>query len=187
MEEAHARKRKRHTLIDSEEEEYHPPGTDAVPFAAESGIDSEGGTSWFKAAAENNEITEREEPKPRGKRGGARPGSGRPRKHPRIIQRPKEPSQPVQVVQPTQPVEQSTQESQLDADANVPAPIQPPSSAPSTPKQNRPNRGHEPEDAIEIEDSEDEDDQDDQDDQDLGTRNRTSRNRRLPAKFREEA
>ncbi|KAL7939572.1 hypothetical protein V8C35DRAFT_287027 [Trichoderma chlorosporum] len=205
-EETHARKRKRHMLVDSEEEEYRPPGTDVASLAAESGIDSEVGellgSKRLRKTTRSQRVKEpdtpsksekgEEPPKPRGKRGGARPGSGRPRKHPRIIQRPKEPSQPDQTAQaaePAEPTQESTQESQLGADVNAPASPQPPTSAPSTPKQNRPNRGHEPEDAIEIEDSEEEDDrgdQDDQDDQDMVTRNRTSRNRRLPAKFREE-
>lgn len=187
MEEAHIRKRKRHTLTDSEEEEYEPPGTDAASFAAESGVDSEGrellGSKRLRKTTRSQRAKELDtpskaargdEPKPRGKRGGARPGSGRPRKHPRIIPRPnKEPSQSLQ---PTQPV-QSSPGSQLEQDTDAPISIHTPTSTPSTPKQNRTSRGHEPEDAIEIEDSED---------QDVVMRNRTSRNRRLPAKFRDE-
>ncbi|RFU74266.1 set domain [Trichoderma arundinaceum] len=187
MEEAHARKRKRHSLTDSEEEEYQPTGTDATSLAAESGIDSEGGallgskrlrkttrSQRLKEPDTPSKPTEGEEPKPRGKRGGARPGSGRPRKHPRIIPRPlKEPSQPIQ---PT-PSVQSSQEYMPEPITDTPAPVYTPVTTPTTPKQYRTSRGHEPEDAIEIEDSED---------QDVVMRSRTSRTRRPPAKFRDE-
>ncbi|KAL7783826.1 hypothetical protein V8C37DRAFT_396779 [Trichoderma ceciliae] len=190
IEEDHARKRKRHSLTDSEEEEYQPTGTDAASLAAESGFDSEGGILLGSKRLRKTTRSQRtkepdtpskaargEELKPRGKRGGARPGSGRPRKHPRIIPKPnKEPTQSIQPTQPTQPV-QSSQEPRLELDTNAPALQHTLTSTPTTPKQNRISRGHEPEDAIDIEDSED---------QDVVMRNRASRNRRLPAKFRDE-
>ncbi|TFA98275.1 Histone-lysine N-methyltransferase EZH1 [Trichoderma ghanense] len=185
----HTRKRKRHTLIDSEEEEYHPPGTDAASSAAAAHANTEEGellgskrlrkTTRSQRAKEPETTPAKtpgsEEQKPRGKRGGARPGSGRPRKHPRVIPKPsKEPPQPAQAAQPAD----SSQESQLDANTSASAPTQTPTPTPSTPKQTRTGREEGPEEVVEIEDSED---------QDVVTMTRTSRNRRLPAKFREEA
>lgn len=194
LDEAHSRKRKRHTLSDSEEEEYHPTGTDVASLAAESGLDSEAGqllgskrlrkTTRSQRAKEPetpSKTATGEEPKPRGKRGGARPGSGRPRKHPRNIPRPiKEPAQPVQPAQsfPSFPSFQSSEDSRLEPDqTSTPAPVHTPVSMPTTPRDNRTGRGLEPDDAIEIEDSED---------QEIGTKSRTARNRRPPAKFRDE-
>lgn len=187
--EAHTRKRKRHTVIDSEEEEYRPPGTDAASSAAAHATTEEGellGSKRLRKTTRSQRAKEPETPsaktpgleeqKPRGKRGGARPGSGRPRKHPRVIPRPnKEPPQLAQAAQPAG----SSQDSLLEANTSASAPTQTPTPTPSTPKQSRAGgRGQEPEDVVEIEDSED---------QDVVTMSRTSRNRRLPAKFREEA
>jgi hypothetical protein len=189
IEESQSRKRKRHPLTDSEEEEYQPTGTEAASLAAESGLDSEGGPLLGSKRLRKTTRSQRtnqpdtpskapigEEPKPRGKRGGARPGSGRPRKHPRIVPKPSKALD--QSPQFTQSI-QTSQESQLESDPHRDTPVfaYTPTSTPTTPKQNRTNRGHEPEDAIEIEDSED---------QDVVMRSRTSRNRRLPAKFRDE-
>ncbi|KAH7321261.1 hypothetical protein B0I35DRAFT_372614 [Stachybotrys elegans] len=91
-----SRKRKRRLQDDSEEEEYHPTGTDATSRAAsESSISSDkqgtSSASRLRRRAHQQRLgttgpdgpLQRNQPKTRGKRGGARPGSGRPRKHPR--------------------------------------------------------------------------------------------------------
>ncbi|EWG36777.1 hypothetical protein FVEG_00666 [Fusarium verticillioides 7600] len=80
---------------DSEEEEYHPTGTDASIMETPSDGDSDFGNSAArlrkrarqdgKGAASSHNGKPRGDPKTRGKRGGARPGSGRPRKYPRKL------------------------------------------------------------------------------------------------------
>lgn len=193
IEESHSRKRKRHHSTDSEEEEYQPTGTEAASLA-ESGLDSEGGpllgSKRLRKTTRSQRTKEQDtpvkapvadEPKPRSKRGGARPGSGRPRKHPRIVPKPNKASaQSSQSSQPLQSNLAASQESRSEPEShiNASALTHTPASTPgATPKYTRASRGHEPEDAIEIEDSED---------QDVVLRSRTSRNRRLPAKFRDE-
>lgn len=189
IEESHSRKRRRHHLTDSEEEEYQPTGTEAASIA-ESGLDSEGGPlkpKRLRKTTRSQRVKEYDtpiktpvvdEPKPRSKRGGARPGSGRPRKHPRIVPKPNKAStltsQPSQSSQVASQESRSEPESHINASAMTHSPMSTPA---TTPKYTRASRGHEPEDAIEIEDSED---------QDVVLRSRTSRNRRLPAKFRDE-
>lgn len=190
IEESHARKRKRHHSTDSEEEEYQPTGTE-VASLAESGLDSEGmpllDSKRLRKTTRSQRNTEQvtptkppvaDEPKPRSKRGGARPGSGRPRKHPRTVPKASrasaESSQPPQLSQAASQESRSEPESFINASTITHTPVSTPS---TTPKYTRASRGHEPEDAIEIEDSED---------QDVVLRSRTSRNRRLPAKFRDE-
>ncbi|KAI9171762.1 Histone-lysine N-methyltransferase EZH2 [Paramyrothecium foliicola] len=94
-----SRKRKRHLQDDSEEEEYHPTGTDGTSHAAsesdaESVRPSNGSaTRLRKRASQQLRALQQSTPtnrsiqptKTRGKRGGARPGSGRPRKYPRPV------------------------------------------------------------------------------------------------------
>ncbi|KAM5367678.1 hypothetical protein ACJZ2D_009879 [Fusarium nematophilum] len=97
------RKRKRGGQEDSEEEEYHPTGTDATgsrgesPSTAESDFaaTAKAASRLRKRARQHTKSTASEqagkprgEPKTRGKRGGARPGSGRPRKYPRTAPKP---------------------------------------------------------------------------------------------------
>ncbi|UKZ65283.1 uncharacterized protein TrAtP1_006477 [Trichoderma atroviride] len=190
IEEAHSRKRKRHHLTDSEEEEYQPTGTE-LASRTESGLDSEGvpllDSKRLRKTTRSQRVPEQvtptkppvaDEPKPRSKRGGARPGSGRPRKHPRTVPKPNRASaespQPPQLSQAASQESRSEPESFINASTITPTPMSTPT---TTPKYTRASRGHEPEDAIEIEDSED---------QDVVLRSRTSRNRRLPAKFRDE-
>ncbi|KAM0516301.1 hypothetical protein ACHAPE_005448 [Trichoderma viride] len=188
IEESHSRKRKRHHSTDSEEEEYQPTGTE-VASLAESGLDSEAlDSKRLRKTTRSQRVKEQvtptkppvaaDEPKPRSKRGGARPGSGRPRKHPRTVPKPgrasQESSQPPQLSQAASQESRSEPESFINASTITPTPMSTPS---ATPKYTRASRGHEPEDAIEIEDSED---------QDVVLRSRTSRNRRLPAKFRDD-
>ncbi|KAF4465493.1 polycomb group medea [Fusarium albosuccineum] len=106
-----ARKRKRGIQDDSEEEEYHPTGTDATGSRAESpsSADSDFATSKApgrlrkrsrhpKSASSEQVGKSRGEPKTRGKRGGARPGSGRPRKYPRTAPKPSAAPTPEQLV-----------------------------------------------------------------------------------------
>ncbi|KAF4972698.1 hypothetical protein FZEAL_9552, partial [Fusarium zealandicum] len=96
------RKRKRGAHDDSEEEEYHPTGTDATgsraesPSTADSDFASAKGPARLRKrsrpqsrpTASDQAGKPRGEPKTRGKRGGARPGSGRPRKYPRTAPKP---------------------------------------------------------------------------------------------------
>lgn len=187
---AHSRKRKRHHSTDFEEEEYQPTGTE-LASRTESGLDSEGvpllDSKRLRKTTRSQRVPDQvtptkppvaDEPKPRSKRGGARPGSGRPRKHPRTVPKPNRASaespQPPQLSQIASQESRSEPESFINASTITPTPRSTPT---TTPKYTRANRGHEPEDAIEIEDSED---------QDVVLRSRTSRNRRLPAKFRDE-
>jgi hypothetical protein len=190
IEESHSRKRKRHHLTDSEEEEYQPTGTE-VASLTESGLDSEGmpllDSKRLRKTTRSQRVKEQitptkppvaDEPKPRSKRGGARPGSGRPRKHPRIVPKPikasADSSQAPLFSQAASQDSRSEPESFINASTITHTPMSTPA---TTPKYTRASRGYEPEDAIEIEDSED---------QDVVLRSRTSRNRRLPAKFRDE-
>ncbi|KAM0344406.1 hypothetical protein ACHAPU_007590 [Fusarium lateritium] len=97
------RKRKKGAFEeDSEEEEYHPTGTDASRVETPSDGESDFGSGKVSAArlrkraqqggkASSGSQTSKSrggEPKVRGKRGGARPGSGRPRKYPRTAPKP---------------------------------------------------------------------------------------------------
>ncbi|KAK5992768.1 Histone-lysine N-methyltransferase EZH1 [Cladobotryum mycophilum] len=188
-------KRKRRFQDDSEEEEYHPTGTDGTSHAAESGGDSEELVpDSAKRLRKRSRVRTREhgsptkagrnQPKPRGKRGGARPGSGRPRKHPRI-----EPAPAAAVTSAVAEEEEEEEEEEASASPPPPPPPPPPLPAPAlvrtaspeaittTPKQSKTSRRPEPAEVIEIEDSED---------QDVVVRNRIARNRRMPAKFRDD-
>ncbi|KAF5019557.1 hypothetical protein F66182_8430 [Fusarium sp. NRRL 66182] len=87
---------------DSEEEEYHPTGTDATGSRMVTSSDGESDFGTGKSAARlrkrarqhgkssvmEQDSKSRGDPKTRGKRGGARPGSGRPRKYPRTAPKP---------------------------------------------------------------------------------------------------
>ncbi|KAM0564625.1 hypothetical protein ACHAPJ_000840 [Fusarium lateritium] len=113
------RKRKRGPFEeDSEEEEYHPTGTDVTGsrVATSSDGESDFGTGKSsaaklrkrarqnaKAAAADQAGKSRGDPKTRGKRGGARPGSGRPRKYPRTAPKPTSAPAPA-LEQPAEPV-----------------------------------------------------------------------------------
>ncbi|KAK1254992.1 hypothetical protein MKX08_008987 [Trichoderma sp. CBMAI-0020] len=171
IDEANSRKRKRHHTTDSEEEEYQPTGTE-VASIAESGLDSEGvpllDSKRLRKTTRSQRVPEQvtptkppvaDEPKPRSKRGGARPGSGRPRKHPRVVPKPNRASaespQPHQLSQAASQESRSEPESFINASTITPTPSM--STPAITPKYTRASRGHEPEDAIEIEDSEDQD------------------------------
>ncbi|KAM0250564.1 hypothetical protein ACHAP5_002094 [Fusarium lateritium] len=97
------RKRKKGVFEeDSEEEEYHPTGTDASRVETPSDGESDFGNGKVSAArlrkraqqggkappGSQGSKSRGGDPKVRGKRGGARPGSGRPRKYPRAAPKP---------------------------------------------------------------------------------------------------
>lgn len=97
------RKRKKGVFEeDSEEEEYHPTGTDASRIETPSDGESDFGNGKAAAArlrkraqqggkapsGSQGSKSRGGDPKVRGKRGGARPGSGRPRKYPRAAPKP---------------------------------------------------------------------------------------------------
>ena len=136
-----------------------------------------------------------EPPKPRGKRGGARPGSGRPRKHPRPVPK----SSPV--VPPPQ------RAPSIDEAVMQPLATREPEPQPETPTKRmiEPREREDDEDEIdeadevgdsedgddfniddEDEDEEEEDDEEDEEDEDVVVRKNRDRHRRPPAKFRED-
>ncbi|POR32761.1 Histone-lysine N-methyltransferase EZH2 [Tolypocladium paradoxum] len=191
-----SRKRKRHSQNDSSEEEYHPPAFgEASHAAADSGADSEdrsrGSMTRLRKRLSRTQQAETptkrgEQPKKtRGKRGGARPGSGRPRKHPRPVPKP------------------AQAEAETDKASALPAVL-------ATPQENRdsPRPEARAEVMMEIEDSDDaarggfneasvtdpgpaeamlqEDEDDDQDVVVRKRNDRAARNRRPPAKFRDD-
>ncbi|KAL6413652.1 hypothetical protein AUP68_03173 [Ilyonectria robusta] len=207
------RKRKRGIRDDSEEEEYHPTGTDATASYDESQspetIDSDEPLTKpptrlrkrprqpsSKGEASEQVGNVRGEPKTRGKRGGARPGSGRPRKYPRLG--PKSASTTVHAAPPApaheQPKTEPPAQAQAQAQAQVPSLETRPLVA-ETPQPLQPSRGS----VEEIDDSEDAADEtmqrsigdqyDEEEEEDVMVRQRLDRgmrNRRPPAKFREE-
>ncbi|KAJ3455779.1 hypothetical protein MRS44_017261 [Fusarium solani] len=85
------RKRKQEVQDDSEEDEYHLTATDATGSCA-------GSPSPLKSAMAEHMDKSRGEPKTRGKRGGARPGSGRPRRYSHKAPKPAPASMPEQSV-----------------------------------------------------------------------------------------
>lgn len=179
---ANPRKRKRNMDDDSEEDDYHPSKTDEV--GTESGHD---GDAAFKraqrqarpglrvrASASETPTKRTDRQKTRGKRGGARPGSGRPRKHPRPAPKPTP--------------EHSGMEQQSPARSFL---TTSPEGLTGSPRANRRGRGAQARtDVSVIQDSQDDSANDaDEDDQDVMVRKRTdraARNRRPPAKFRDD-
>lgn len=201
------RKRKRGIRDDSEEEEYHPTGTDATASYDESQspemIDSDEPLTKpptrlrkrprqpsSKGEASEQAGNVRGEPKTRGKRGGARPGSGRPRKYPRLG--PKSASTTVHAAPPAPAHEQPKTEAPEQAQV---ASLEARPLGAETPQPLQPFRGS----VQEIDDSEDAADEsmqrsigdqyDEEEEEDVMVRQRLDRgmrNRRPPAKFREE-
>ncbi|KAK7408769.1 hypothetical protein QQX98_009067 [Neonectria punicea] len=202
------RKRKRGMHDDSEEEEYHPTGTDATGSYDESQSpgtnDSDepltkSGSRLRRRTRQRASKTEtsdqvghvRGEPKTRGKRGGARPGSGRPRKYPRMV-----------VMKPPHGSGVSTTPAAAPELSTTATLVQVRGASPDlgsvavvAPQPLQLSRGI----ADEIEDSEDAaddsiqrhigDEYEDEEDEDVMIRrrlDRNTRNRRLPAKFRED-
>ncbi|KAJ4176054.1 hypothetical protein NW755_014631 [Fusarium falciforme] len=105
------RKRKREVQDDSEEDEYHPTATDAAgscagpPSATDSDFALGKGSDRLRKRARQplksamaEHMGKSREPKTRGKRGGARPGSGRPRKYPHRASKPAPAPMPEQSV-----------------------------------------------------------------------------------------
>ncbi|KAF7560913.1 hypothetical protein G7046_g3244 [Stylonectria norvegica] len=186
-----SRKRKRGSLDDSEEEEYQPTEGDAAGSREEtpSTIDSDEPFSQSldrlrrrtrhgtKGQTSEGASKPRGQPKTRGKRGGARPGSGRPRKHPRPARKPVlVPDEPTTAA--SKPAEQEEME---------------------TPTKSKTTAVREPPEADmdEIDDSQETIDYSmslyqaafDEEDQDVVVRKRMDRgrrNRRPPAKFRDD-
>ncbi|KAF7546232.1 hypothetical protein G7Z17_g8578 [Cylindrodendrum hubeiense] len=201
------RKRKRGMRDDSEEEEYHPTGTDATASYDESQspetIDSDEPLTKpptrlrkrtrqqpVKGEASEQTGSVRGEPKTRGKRGGARPGSGRPRKYPRLG--PKSAAAMVHATPSVPTYEQPKTE--VPEQIEVVSPELGPVTV-STFQPLQPSRAS----AEEIDDSEDAADEsmqrsigdqyDEEEEEDVMVRQRLDRgmrNRRPPAKFREE-
>ncbi|XP_044719999.1 SET domain-containing protein [Hirsutella rhossiliensis] len=195
---AKSRKRKRRSQDDPGEAEYHPPVAAETPKAAGAvvGLEDQSPDSISRLRKRTRAVSSSqpfaaepkraELPKKKGKRGGARPGSGRPRKHPRPAPKP--------VPAPKIKEEEET------AEEPPPAPIAaPPEPAPGFKAE-----------VVEIEDSDegttrglhevsvlepmgedagDPEDMDEDEDQDVVVRKRNDRavrNRRPPAKFRED-
>ncbi|KAL6919711.1 hypothetical protein FSHL1_003689 [Fusarium sambucinum] len=210
------RKRKKGALDeDSEEEEYHPTGTDAslVETPSDGESDYETGkpsAARFrkrarpaaKAIGSDQSGKPRGDVKTRGKRGGARPGSGRPRKYPR-----KPTSAPTTATtRLSASVSEETEQTEEQTDKNIVVPdtiVRP--VVPPQPQSMEINDSME--DATPTEESaeesrrlriqleednknhDDDDDDDDDDDQDVVVRSRidrVARNRRLPAKLRDD-
>ncbi|KAM6506545.1 hypothetical protein FSOLCH5_013519 [Fusarium solani] len=106
------RKRKQEVQDDSEEDEYHPTATDATgscagsPSVTDSDFVLGKGSDRLrkrarqplKSAMAEHMDKSRGEPKTRGKRGGARPGSGRPRRYSHKAPKPAPASMPEQSV-----------------------------------------------------------------------------------------
>ncbi|RGP70331.1 hypothetical protein FLONG3_7509 [Fusarium longipes] len=200
------RKRKKSAADeDSEEEEYHPTGTDAslleTPSDGES--DYETGRSSAarlrKRARQNAKASDsdqsgkpRGDVKTRGKRGGARPGSGRPRKYPR-----KPTSAPT--IAPSRLSVSEEMEERSEQQIVVPDTLVRPI-VPLQPQRVEINDSMEDVTITEepVEESrllqsqleeDNGDDDDDDDDQDVVVRSRidrVARNRRLPAKLRDD-
>ncbi|KAJ3453410.1 hypothetical protein MRS44_017657 [Fusarium solani] len=194
------RKRKQEVQDDSEEDEYHPTATDATgscggsPSATDSDFALGKGSDRLrkrarqplKSAMAEYMDKSRGEPKTRGKRGGARPGSGRPRKYPHRAPKPAPAPMPEQSVAMT-PDRPRTE---------TPEVIQPPGTALGL---QRPQAMGIDDSLEDIEHSGEfrgnsmsrgrmDDDDDDDDDQDvfIRKRDRGMRNRRPPVKSRDD-
>ncbi|KAM0399396.1 hypothetical protein ACHAQC_002671 [Fusarium culmorum] len=221
------RKRKKGALDDdSEEEEYHPTGTDASLLETPSDGESDYGTGKssaprfrkrprqaVKAGVSDQSGKPRAVVKTRGKRGGARPGSGRPRKYPRnatsatsATSAPKTAttrlSVSVSVSEGTDGTEQKEEQTQkqIVVPDTIVRPIVPlrPQSEEINDSMEDVTLTKEPVDEYkglrsqleeDNEDDDNDDDDDDDDDQDVVVRSRidrVARNRRLPAKLRDD-
>ncbi|KAF9775967.1 hypothetical protein IL306_005899 [Fusarium sp. DS 682] len=194
---------------DSEEEEYHPTGTDASIMETPSDGDSDFGKSAArlrkrsrqdgKGSVSSQSGKPRGDPKTRGKRGGARPGSGRPRKYPR------KPTSALVIEQPSASDSQDRDEPEepqiVAADTIVPAALQRPPLTEINDNMEDVNFSEERTEESRLlqsqleEDNDDDDDQDeeeeddDDDDQDVVVRSRVDRgvrNRRPTAKLRDD-
>lgn len=213
-----SRKRKRRTTEEVEEEdeeeeaEYRPSEGDKGLNTGDSGIDSDDDHGPGSATRlrlrhrmqQSETPTKRQElpKKPRGKRGGARPGSGRPRKHPRPAQKPTlssedtkaeedmdKSSPPVsQNVSTPEPKRMTRRSEKVEvieiADSDDPATD---FGGPTTRSGgNRSGRRREQKDEEEVEEDEVDEDEEDQDVLIRQRSDRSSRTRRPPAKFRDD-
>ncbi|KAF4446266.1 hypothetical protein F53441_10068 [Fusarium austroafricanum] len=187
---------------DSEEEEYHPTGTDASIMETPSDGESDFGkpaARLRKRSRQDGKGTAtgqgkaRGDPKTRGKRGGARPGSGRPRKYPRTA--PKPPSAPVfeqPAVSDLQEQEEPAEGQIIAADTIVPATLQRVQAVEIDDSMEDATVSEERNDEsmlLQSQLEEDNDDDDDDDDQDVVVRSRIdrgARNRRPTAKLRDD-
>ncbi|KAG9507766.1 hypothetical protein J7337_001321 [Fusarium musae] len=185
---------------DSEEEEYHPTGTDASIMETPSDGDSDFGNSAArlrkrarqdgKGAASSHNGKPRGDPKTRGKRGGARPGSGRPRKYPRKLT--SAPMMEHPSASESQDREDPEERQIVAADTIVPTALQQPqpmeindSMEYITFSEERTEESR----LLQSQLEEDNDDDDDDEDQDVVVRSRVDRgvrNRRPTAKLRDD-
>ncbi|KAF5587609.1 polycomb group MEDEA [Fusarium pseudocircinatum] len=185
---------------DSEEEEYHPTGTDASIMETPSDGDSDFGNSAArlrkrarqdgKGAASSHNGKPRGDLKTRGKRGGARPGSGRPRKYPRKLT--SAPMMEHPSASESQDREDPEERQIVAADTIVPTALQRPqpmeindSMEYITFSEERTEESR----LLQSQLEEDNDDDDDDEDQDVVVRSRVDRgvrNRRPTAKLRDD-
>jgi hypothetical protein len=180
------RKRKRDVEdVSAAEDDYHPSkidgvgteswpdGDDAFDLSHSESVQKEARPGLRARRA--SETPTKRMPKTRGKRGGARPGSGRPRKYPR-------PTPKSTAEQAASSVQQSPSESFHTTSPEIMT---------GSPRANRRGRSTVASENVSvIEDSQDDSANDaDEDDQDVMVRkriDRAARNRRPPAKFRED-
>ncbi|ENH61360.1 Histone-lysine N-methyltransferase EZH2 [Fusarium oxysporum f. sp. cubense race 1] len=185
---------------DSEEEEYHPTGTDASIMETPSDGDSDFGNSAArlrkrarqdgKGAASSHNGKPRGDLKTRGKRGGARPGSGRPRKYPRKLT--SAPMLEHPSASESQDREDPEERQIVAADTIVPAALQRPQPVEINDSMEYITFSEERTEESRLLQSqleEDNDEDDDDDDQDVVVRSRVDRgvrNRRPTAKLRDD-
>ncbi|KAJ6442974.1 putative enhancer of zeste 2 isoform a [Purpureocillium lavendulum] len=197
-----SRKRKRQEHLDASEAEYRPrdPG---APRASDVGqvADSDEPDSMARLRKRARGYSGAQQPdtptkaaelpkKPKGKRGGARPGSGRPRKHPRPVPKPVPAGEAVKIEEP------GAAAAQAAAPAVVPQPrfevieISDSEDAVGPATNETPVGTHDAGDETMLDDEGDiDEDEDEDEDQDVVVRkrnDRAARNRRRPAKFRDD-
>lgn len=193
-----SRKRKRHSQNDSSEEEYQPPAVGEASHAAgDSGADSDdpgrGSISRLRKRSRALSKTQRpetptkrsEQPKKtRGKRGGARPGSGRPRKHPRPVPKPAQAEVKTDEKAESLPAVLTTPQAKRDSarpEARARLVIEIEDSDDGARRGFNETSTYDSAEAVQQEDEDD--------DQDVVVRkrnDRAARNRRPPAKFRDD-
>ncbi|RBR24953.1 uncharacterized protein FIESC28_02223 [Fusarium coffeatum] len=203
------RKRKKGAFEeDSEEEEYRPTGTDVSLLETPSDGESDYETSKSsaarlrkrarnggKATASEQGGKSRGVPKTRGKRGGARPGSGRPRKYKR------NPTSAPATVPPRQSVSEETEEREekqivvpdtiVRPIVQLPLPVEVVNDSMEdvSPTEEGVEDSRQLQSQLENDNADDDDNDDDDDDQDVVVRSRidrVGRHRRLPAKLRDD-
>lgn len=169
--------RKRKRKMDSSSEEDFVPQMDGSQDS-NGGLTTDGSPRLRTARA--NYLSSTTSPgiaKPKSKRGGARPGSGRPRKHPKVL--------PVGGLKPSKPV--PTKQANAPVVAAEPDQPRTPKKGTSTGSWTDARFQQVP---IEIKDSDgpsSADDEGDSEDDESSTRQRATRMKRLPAKLRDSS